>query len=204
MHRLFVYAVLLAALAVPNARGGTVDFTGVFFADDNVQLFNYTVQNQGMVTIATTSFSSGGFSPILSLFDSTGQFLFDDSGFGSQTDVSLQWTSSPGAAYIVALTEFDNFPNAANDDGNLSEGFQETGNGNFTANPPFTASPQPGAFYDGPSGLQLTGNWAVNFSAPDAAGLAASNAQAPEPGSFALALAGAALLLVRKRLPRRN
>jgi hypothetical protein len=190
MHRLFVYAVLLAALAVPNARGGTIDCTGAFFADDNVQLFNYTVQNQGLVTIATTSFSSGGFSPILSLFDSTGQFLFDDSGYSSQTD---------------ALTEYDNFPNAANDDGNLSEGFQEDGNGNFTANPPFTPSPQPGAFYDGPGGLQLTGNWAVNFSAPDAAGLASSEVQAaPEPASFGLALTGAALLLVRKRLPRRN
>ncbi len=82
------------------------------------------------------------------------------------------------------------------------EGFEEAGNGNFTANPPFTPSPQPGAFYDGSGGPQLTGDWAVNFSAPDAAGLAAT--EVPEPASFGLALAGAVLLLVRKRLPRRN
>jgi hypothetical protein len=201
VHRIIRYAFLAVALVIP-AAAGSIDFTGVFSQDSDAQLFAYSVQNQGTVTVATTSYQSGGFSPILSVFDSTGQFLFDDAGYGNNTDASLTWNSLAGMQYIVTLTEWDNLPNAANDDGNLSEGFVEAGNGNFTANPPFSPTPLPGGFYTGPGGSQLSGNWAVTFSAADAAGLTAS--ALPEPASFALVLAGAGLILARKRLPRGN
>ncbi len=190
--------LMLTAIAVP-AWGGTVNFSGVFSADDNVQLFTYTVQNGGQVTVSTTSYAAGGFSPILSLFDSTGQFLFDDAGYSNtpESDATLQWVSAAGAQYMIALTEYDNFPVAAGDNGNLSEGFTEAGNGNFTANPPFNNNLS-GGFYDGPGGAQRTANWALTISAPVAAG-PLSAAEIPEPASFVLTLAGVALLLARKR-----
>src|SRR5579885_3271599 len=66
MRTPILYCLTLTAIAVP-AWGVTVNFSGVFSADDNVQLFTYTVQNGGQVTVSTTSYAAGGFSPILSL-----------------------------------------------------------------------------------------------------------------------------------------
>lgn len=195
------------ALTAPATWATTVlNFTGVFNQDDNVQLFDYTVQNTGFVTVATTSYATGGFAPILSLFDQTGQFLFDDAAtnHSPESDVSLQWNSLAGAQYIIALTEVDNFAIAAGDSGNLSEGFTHGGEGNFTANPPINPG-LPGGFYDGTGGPQLTGDWAVTFSAPDALGLSAT--AVPEPGSWTLFGIGALLTLgsrqVRKKLRAR-
>ena len=203
MRTVIRYCLLLTATAV-SAWGGTVNFSGVFGSDDAVQLFTYTVQNGGQVTVSTTSYATGGFSPILSLFDSTGQFLFDDAGYNNspESDAMLQWVSAGGAQYVIALTEYDNFPVASGDNGNLSEGFTEAGNGNFTAAPPFN-NYLTGGFYDGPGGAQRTADWALTISAPSGAGPLTAT-QLPEPASFVLTLAGAALLLVRKRISTRS
>jgi hypothetical protein len=187
------------ALTVSTAWGSVISFSGAFTQDDQVQLFVYTVQNQGQVTVSTTSYATGGFSPILSIFDSTGLLVKFNSGFGSNSDASISWVSDAAAEYTVALTEYDNFPYAAGDNGYLSEGFQEAGYGNFTATPPFNYTNQPGGFYSGTDlSVPLTGDWAVTISAPDAAGTLTASA-VPEPASVALTLAGAVLLLVRKR-----
>lgn len=195
------------SVAACAAWGGTINFNGTFSQDDNVVLFTYTVAVAGPVNVYTTSFTTdvsnnptGGFSPILTVFDSTGQWLFDNSGFGAQTNASLTWVSDAGAQYIVALTEYDNYSIASGDDGNLSEGFVEAGNGNFTANPPFNPS-LPGGFYDGTGGLQTTGDWAVTFTADDTQGLQAG--EVPEPGPLSLAGAGLALILGCKPLRKR-
>ncbi len=79
---------------------------------------------------------------ILTLFNASGEFIDDnDEGAGVATDPTtglaadarLTDTLTPGN-YIVALTEFDNFSI-----GNLADGFAETGNPNFTADPSFTS-----------------------------------------------------------------
>ena len=71
----------------------------------------------------TTSFATGGFAPLLALFDGTGSLLFADSGIadnncvlngvdpatGDCYDSRLSWNSIGGAPYIIALTEYDNF-----------------------------------------------------------------------------------------------
>jgi hypothetical protein len=171
-----------------------INFTGTFTHDDDVQFFYYTVQVAGPVTVETTSFNgtpTGGFIPILSVFDSTGLWVFGDSGYASNTNASVTWVSNANEEYIVALTEWDNFPNTLN----LADGFVEAGQGDFTANPP-TNPGLPGGFYNGtcfdPATCQLTGNWAVTFTADDAAGLQAS---IPEPDAWVLAGAGLALML---------
>jgi hypothetical protein len=171
----------------------TMSFTGVFSADDNVVLFQYSVPTTDIVTIATTSYATGGFSPILSLFDNTGTLVFTNDGYSNNSDALITWNSIAGETYTVALTEYDNFPFGPT----LADGFQEQGNGNFTAQPPFNP-PLSGGFYL-PGPVQLTGDWAVSFSS--AAVLSAAVA-VPEPGCGLLMLAGLMVLPRLKRLSR--
>jgi len=166
---------------------GTISFTGTFGADDDKQVFLYSIPNAGSVTVSTTSFATGGFIPILSLFDAGGNFLFLDSGYANNTDASLNFPAAPGAVYTIVLTEYDNFPNGLQ----LSQGFAEDGNGNFTTG----LSGFPGPFRD-PLGTQLTGDWAVTFASADP-GLQAT--AVPEPGAVFLAGGGMLLLFLRKK-----
>jgi hypothetical protein len=186
----YIRAFVLLVASTCGAWAGTISFSGTFLQDDDVQFFTYSALNGGNVTVATTSFdgtATGGFVPILSVFDSAGNYLFGDDGSSPlEHNATVIWNSDPGAQYIVTLTEWDNFPFGAN----LSEGFTEAGNGNFTANLPMNPG-LPGGFYDGTGGIQRTGNWAVTFSADDGAGLTAS---VPEPGAGSLLMAGLALL----------
>src|SRR5581483_9667957 len=104
----------------------------------------------------------------------------------------------PGS-YIVALTEFDNFSL-----GNLSDGFAEAGNPNFTAASNFTTGgPCPaGMFRDisGTAGRCRDGNWSVDFV--NVASVAPVTAT-PEPGTVALLGAGL-LAFASLRKPRKD
>ena len=68
--------------------------------------------------------------------------------------------------YIVALTQFDNFANAdtnylgAPPGGNLSDGFFEAGNPNFTLD--FVPNGATGYFWD-VTQAERTGNWALDI-----------------------------------------
>jgi hypothetical protein len=188
-----VSLVCLSALAFGfPAFASTLSFTGALPADDAVVLFQYTVPTTGSVNVETTSYANGGFSPILSLFDNLGNLLFYNNGYPSNSDAQLSWNSLANQSYTVALTEYDNLPLGPT----LADGFAEQGNGNFTALPPFNP-PLPGAFYL-PGPIQLTGNWAVTFSANSAI----SASEAPEPGPGVLLFAGAAVLSIFGRLRR--
>ena len=186
------FTIVAAAFLVSSASAATVSFTGNFSADDDKQIFHYNVLNQGSVSVSTTSFATGGFIPVLSLFDPAGNFLFLDSGYANNTDASLNWVSNAGTTYTIVLTEYDNFPNGLL----LSDGFTEDGQGNFTT----ALSGFPGPFRD-PLGTQLSGNWAVTFSSADPT-LEAS--PVPEPAAALLAGPGMLLLfwLRRKRAAR--
>jgi len=191
--------ILTAALLLCGSSAcfaGTVDFSGVFGADDNVVLFTYTVQNTGLVNVFTTSYATGGFQTVLSLFDSNRLFQFDNNGFGTATDAALSWNSIAGQQYIIALTEYDNLAVGPT----LDDGFTEQGNGNFTATLPFNL-PAPGGSFLLPGGEQRTANWAISFSSPDPT-LAA--AQVPEPASGFLLMGGIALLAGWKKLRKQQ
>jgi len=143
-------AALAAAFSlVSTANAGTFSFTGTFSADDEVQLFNFTVGSATTVTLKSYSYaggvqadgnvvSAGGFDPILALFDSTGAFIAnnDDGGepdvgmdpvTGSVYDTFLQVVLNPGV-YTVAVTQYDNFAATT-----LSELFNRVGEPFFTA-----------------------------------------------------------------------
>jgi hypothetical protein len=182
----FLTAALLLCASSACFGAATFNFSGVFGADDNVVLFTYQVQTTGQVSVFTTSYATGGFQTVLSLFDSNRLFQFDNNGFSNATDASLTWNSVAGERYTIALTEYDNLAFGPT----LDDGFTEQGNGNFTATPPFNL-PVPGGAFLLPGGEQRTGNWAVSFSSAVPSFTAT---QIPEPASGLLLMGGVALL----------
>src|SRR4051812_48880370 len=136
-----ITAAALLLWGAPAFASTVYNFSGTFSADDNMVLFTYTVQNLSQVDIFTTSYATGGFSPVITVFDSTGLFQFEDQGISR--DASLSWVSNPGEQYLVVLTEYDNV--SFGPLSHFSDGFTEQGQGNFTARPPFNP-PLPGGF----------------------------------------------------------
>ena len=192
-RRLFLILSLLVVLST-SSLAATIGFSGNFSVDDDVQLFSYTVQSTGPVTVATTSYAGGGFQTILTLFDVNGNFLFDNTGYGTATDAAFSWVSVANAQYIVALTQYDNFAVQPT----LADGFVQQGNGNFTATLPFN-NPTPGGSFLLPGGEQRTSDWAVEFTSADPT---LSAQTVPEPST--LFLTGAAFVACWNRFRRKN
>ena len=94
--------------------------------------------------------------------------------------LSTLFAGSAGS-YTVALVES---PNTSN--GDLSSGFAQTGNGNFTCAPGFCDF----------GGSQRTGAWAIDIISADSASAVTST---PEPASWMLACLGAAILAGARR-----
>ncbi|MGZ8244802.1 DVUA0089 family protein [Methylomagnum sp.] len=57
---------------VPSLAGA---FTGTFSRDDAVQLFSFTADGATPITISTDSYATGGFDPLLTLFDAWGNLV---------------------------------------------------------------------------------------------------------------------------------
>lgn len=171
------------------------NFSGNFTQDDQILVFHYSVQNTGLVSVTTISFGSGGFSPVLSLFDNSGAFQFDSQGYPTNSDASLVWNSVAGVDYLIVLTQWDNL--SPGPGSNFRDGFSEQGNGNFTADLPFNL-PTPGASFLMPGGEQRTSFWAVTFES-DEATLVATDNSVPEPSTSALWLSGAVMLAAMRR-----
>jgi hypothetical protein len=142
----------------------------------------------GGVNAAGQTIPAGGFAPVLSLFDSSGNLLsFDNGGVvpgacgprgidpvtGFCLDAYINGLFSAGD-YTAVLTEWDNTPNGPT----LGDGFVEQGNGNFTGGP---------FLLNAGTSFQRTGNWALDIPGdPPTA--------APEPASVLLTTVPLALL----------
>ena len=213
-------AFLIAFATFPLiSRATNLTLQGNFAADDSLQLFSVSVAGPAAVEFRSYGYAGGttstgtlaprgGFDTILTLFSASGVFIEDnDDGAGVAVDPATglagdaRITANLAAGkYLLALTQYDNFSI-----GNLSDGFAETGNPNFTAAPSFAlGGPCPGNMFrdiSGTAGRCRTGNWTVDF-------VNVANATAvPEPSALLLAGIGFSLLLLlvmRRRRHRRK
>jgi hypothetical protein len=185
----FILSVLIASGVTCLARADS--FTGNFTQDDDVVLFNFSIGSTSTVTMQTFSFAGGvngastviaegGFAPVLTLFDGSGNELATDHdnllGNCTKTDSisGFCWDakiveSLAAGDYTLALTEDDNTALGPT----LADGFQEQGNGNFTeilfgGLNPFTLV----------DGSQRSNAWAVDID------IAGGTSPVPEPNSL--------------------
>ena len=188
---------LVGSLALSGAAASATTLNGSFTTDDQSFTYTWNLAQATTVTAATTSYAAGGFVPVLSLFNATtGAFIAVDGGdamctngrmkdgaTGLCNDAFLNTAVSAGS-YKVVLTEFDNFPN-----GNLSDGFSETGNGNFTSAVCSTSGP----FWETDLApcVQRTGNYSLNLTTASTA--------TPEPATVWLMLPVLAIAAYRFR-----
>jgi hypothetical protein len=214
-RQLYPILIFLSFLALggPSVQADTITFTGTFNQDDNVQLFDITQSTTNDLTIYTSSFAAGGFTPVLSLFDAEGNFITSDDGsqnsgcnallspdpnyYDACWDAFIVFPGAPGSSYILALTEDDNtFQGSV-----LADGFSEDGNGNFTG----VNSGYGGSFVLS-DGTQRTADWTLNIVSADPllSGQELSAQQetsgVPEPGAGILLLNGLGFLAFARRL----
>ncbi len=199
-----VSCVLAGVLAAAHAQASTVTYTGTLAGDDQVQQYAFSIAAGTSVDFSTDSYGggtvngtttpSGGFVPVISVFNaSTGLLLASDGAdgvcSGAMTadsitgmcdDANLMLSLGSGS-YIVAVSEFFNVPVGPN----LSDGFLEQGQGNFTGQTCGTT----GAFYetDLATCVQRTGNFTLDVTT------------VPEPSDLWFALPAIAFGLLRRR-----
>ena len=201
--------LLLSFLASGTALRADTLFQGIFSADNQVALFDFTVNSPETITIETYSYAggtagattvpAGGFAPAAFLFDNLGDVFLLTSGTCGQVnqdpttlncdDLFYQDVLGPGT-FTLALAVDDNRPF----DSFVADGFIRDGNPGFTCQEAGTS----GNFCDVTTalGTSRTGAYALSITGADSA------SQLPEPGSIVLVLGGIAFfaLLRRSRL----
>ena len=108
--------LVLCSVSLLGAKASTFSTTGNFAADNSDYELTFSVTGTTDFTAATTSFATGGFVPVLTLFNGTTGSEIDNNGTGF-SDVSLSDVLGTGT-YDLFLTEF---PNVAL--GDLATGF---------------------------------------------------------------------------------
>lgn len=176
-RRLFEIVALsvLACSAVHNAHADTTKFTGNFGADNSVFTYGFSTASTQSYTFMTTSFASGGFIPVLTLFNTMGGVPL---GFAETDNSDVSFSTSLGAgSYLLVLTE----------DPNVFET-------NYAAGPLFAGSPTITGDLCGVSGgkflnfvdcSQRTSSYALSVT---------STTPTPEPSTWLLVAPAVALL----------
>lgn len=203
MRSLHLLAPILCLGAVSQAA--VFNASGSFAFDSDLQFFNLTLANPGIIDIRTLSYggwttpvvSAGGFAGSLSLYDSTGAQVASDFvggtavGLGCSNgalqdpvthfceDTVISYSGAAGNYTLVLSVQGNNGPSL------LTDPFLLAPNTNFPGGP----------FLDPGDILGLTvrnGNWAVQFSLDgDAA------PEVPEPSSIALTVLGVAAIAAK-------
>jgi len=206
-----VILLLVILVSASCAFGSSFSFTGTFLTDDRVELLSFTVGAPSTVTMltygygggvnaASTTVDPGGFLPNLTLFDSAGNLITADDNTNTPCNSNGQNTRSPlgcgddffqeslaAGSYVLALTVYDNTANGLE----LSDGFAEDGQGNFTCGEFFTGT---GAFCD--PFVQDNGGWAVDVLGVNTAGPVTGT---PEPGTALAVFGGLVTLYFMRR-----
>jgi hypothetical protein len=168
-------AVVLSLICSSWCPAGTLFYTGTFLNDDDVALIDFSVATSTKVTLFSTSYATGGFDPLLSVFDSAGNLV----AVSDDEDVSLGLLDFrinvflSAGDYRFAITQATNYPQALFTGGTLSEGFLFDGQPNFTEQ--FGCAN--GQFCSGFDGSSRTAEWAFQVQ------------PVPEPATLALSAA---------------
>ncbi len=194
MHLLRHTVLGTAVYAITSASAWAFSFQGEFQQDNDVQLFALTLEKPAQVDLRTYSFNGGtnndgaeipdgGFDPILTLFDSSGnKVAFHDDIDEPTAELDARLGPDLGVlsagTYTLALTMYDNF--AGN---RLADGFQ------------FDGTPQ---FCDPIEDDCGDRRWAVDILGADAA---APLAAIPLPSNIGLLGIGLAALLTLASRP---
>lgn len=190
--------LLLTVALARDANASSTTYSGTFAADDSVFQLPINVTGTQDYTFETTSYASGGFVPVLTLFSSTGAPVgFDgadgmcnggetaNSVTGMCDDAFLQETLTTGS-YTLDLTEF---PNVAI--GSMSDGFLFAGDPTATGD---VCGVSGGMFLqaDVAPCVQLTDNYSLTVSNVNASAT-------PEPSTLLLMLPVAGFLAFASR-----
>lgn len=193
------------------ASSATTLLQGNFVSDDHVELFNFTLNSAGPVTIESfgyggsvaNSIPAGGFAAYAALFVLQAG-VYVESGFsdgsgdcppgnldpvsGSCADPLISGTL-PAGSYFLALSVQDNVPV----DGFLADGYTQTGNPGFTC----AEAGLTGQFCDVTDALfrVRTDAWALAFTGVSSV----TDTTVPEPGSGWLVVWGALAAVVMLR-----
>lgn len=200
-------------LPVSAVHSAELDFNGRFVNDNDVVRIDFNVSTDDFVTLFSSSWISGGFDPILTLWDSAGNLILeqDDGGIAGiqqsnqvnfsygEFDIFLNVFLETGN-YIATLTQYDNFSASAQ----LSDGF-------LRSDPFFTSvfGCTNGRFCEGslvdsnnnPVELNRTPDWEFHLLNVESAQL--SNVPEP-PAAFLLGCAGLVLFAGRLVFDRQS
>jgi hypothetical protein len=138
-------SIILSLTTASTVRAADFDFSGTFTNDNDVLRLDFSVGSDSNITIFSSSWDDGGFDPILSIWDSSGQLIAQqDDGYivgqTSSNDVVYthgSWDSYytqflTAGNYTATIAQYSNFAVGTN----LSQGFwyDGVGNENFTSN----------------------------------------------------------------------
>lgn len=144
-HICSLLSALVLLISTSAASADDFSFTGSLSDALEIQLFDVTLNNDATVSLFTYSWaggmladgtpvSSGGFDPIIHIFDNSGALIaFNDDGvdvppdpiFDSEYDSALEDLFLAAGNYTVSLSVYPNFAVAADSNGvgNIAEGF---------------------------------------------------------------------------------
>ena len=169
-------ALLLTLLAMlwltaPEAKADAIVLSsqGTFNADNDCPQFTFSLLTASTLNFSTYSYNGGinaqgafiapgGFDPILTLFDASGNFIREFVNPVGPGDISELFTLDAGD-YTLVFTQFDNFAL-----GNLADGFIHDGDPTFTDRFVIAGSGAHAPFVD-VNGNQRNGNYAFDVTA---------------------------------------
>ena len=184
--------VVLSALATQSAKANTI--TGSFSTDDQVNFYTTTLTSAQTLTVNTTSYATGGFVPVLTLFSAMGApITFSNTGgatdpvTGFMNDAYLSQALTAGT-YLLSLSEF---PNTATN--TATDPFVFAGMGNFT--PSLCPTSTGTSFLE--SDIAPCAQRTSSFAFTSNAGFTAvPTSVTPEPATWMLVLPAAGLFMV--------
>jgi hypothetical protein len=120
-----IAATTMGAIVSRPAQAANLSYSGNFTDPNNTPSFAFTADGTSTVTIQSSSWSTGGFDLMLSLFDEAGNWLDE-----REDDIGLdfQYTGVLAAGnYQAVITALGNAPLGSFSGGTLSAGFNDLG-----------------------------------------------------------------------------